>query len=256
MSIYDHDNSQDESQTPASFQWPDLNDSRINVVAASAAQQPSPASLPSPHQNATPGSQPTPGGTSTPGHPSILDIISLSADSPACEKDFERSHTKGAAESHTRAKRRRLTFESSIRGSGSSDSPAQLSDPSPTWHTGWTPTDSMDSMTANTTTGSSDFDGSGYHHGLEPAVSQTLSRIYLNRPCWPLQVSAYGRDDSRVGTKSQQNGEEAKLLRHFVENLARNFDLTDPLNHFRSVVPQRAATCPTLMVSLLHGMKM
>jgi hypothetical protein len=36
-------------------------------------------------------------------------------------------------------------------------------------------------------------------------------------------------------------------MRYFVEHLSRNFDLTDPLNHFRSVVPQRAAICPTLM---------
>ncbi|EME87781.1 uncharacterized protein MYCFIDRAFT_27078, partial [Pseudocercospora fijiensis CIRAD86] len=57
-----------------------------------------------------------------------------------------------------------------------------------------------------------------------------LSRIYLDTPVWPLQ-----------------DKEEARLLRHFVENLSRNFNLTDPLRHFRRVVPQRAAICPTLM---------
>lgn len=62
------------------------------------------------------------------------------------------------------------------------------------------------------------------------AVSDSLSRIYLDTPIWPLQSK-----------------EEAHLLRYYVENLARSFDLTDPLRHFRRIVPQRAATCPTLL---------
>jgi len=62
------------------------------------------------------------------------------------------------------------------------------------------------------------------------AVSESLSRVYLDTAVWPLQSK-----------------DEASLLRYFVENLARNFDLTDPIKHFRTVVPQRAATCPTLL---------
>lgn len=61
-------------------------------------------------------------------------------------------------------------------------------------------------------------------------VSESLSRIYLDKPSWPLSSL-----------------EEARLLRYYVEHLARNFDLTDPLAHFRKIVPQRAATCPTLL---------
>lgn len=191
MSIYDHDHSPNETQPPAPFQWPDLNDSRTNVVAASAAQQPSPASIPSPPQNATPRSQPTPGGRSTPGRLSIVESTSLpdTSEVPAVfDAELEDVQARGPAEFLSTAKRRRLTFESSYRGSATSESPAHLSQPSPTWHTGWTPTDGMDSMATHTTTGSSDYDLSGFP-GLETTVSHSLSRIYLDTPCWPLRVS-------------------------------------------------------------------
>ncbi|GAB7355561.1 hypothetical protein MBLNU459_g6035t1 [Dothideomycetes sp. NU459] len=45
--------------------------------------------------------------------------------------------------------------------------------------------------------------------------------------------------------------DEAKLMRHFVENLAASFDLTDPYCHFRNVVPQRVAECPPLLNAML-----
>lgn len=61
-------------------------------------------------------------------------------------------------------------------------------------------------------------------------VPETLSRLYIDMPVWPL--------------KSQ---EEASLLRYYVERLARDFDLTDPYRLFRNAVPQRAATCPLLL---------
>jgi hypothetical protein len=66
--------------------------------------------------------------------------------------------------------------------------------------------------------------------GAFSGVSNSFSRIYLDAPVWPLK-----------------DKEEARLLRYFVEHLARNFDLTDPLQHFRRVVPQRAAICPPLL---------
>lgn len=66
------------------------------------------------------------------------------------------------------------------------------------------------------------------------AVSESLSRVYLEESAWPLS-----------------DREEAFLLRYFVERLSRNFDLTDPARHFRTVVPQRAATCPTLLNAIL-----
>jgi len=45
--------------------------------------------------------------------------------------------------------------------------------------------------------------------------------------------------------------EEAMLMRYFVENTARSFDLTDSFGHFRNVVPQRAAVCPILLYAIL-----
>lgn len=103
--------------------------------------------------------------------------------------------------------------------------------PSP--HTGWTPT-----ALANVAETLS-YDDS--LHRLEPnlsypdppaldGVSESLSAIYLETPVWPLS-----------------DREQAKLLRNYVEHIARNFDLCDPYRHFRTVVPQRAAICPTLL---------
>lgn len=62
------------------------------------------------------------------------------------------------------------------------------------------------------------------------AVSETLARIYLEAPAWPLQ-----------------DRHEAHLMRYFIDNLACSFDLCDPDRHFALVVPQRAAVCPTLL---------
>lgn len=79
-------------------------------------------------------------------------------------------------------------------------------------------------------------------------MSQSLSRIYLETPIWPLKVGHLNDLLALLWILIYpQDKEEARLLRYFVETLSRNFDLTDPLRHFRSVVPQRAATCPTLM---------
>ncbi|KAK4506883.1 hypothetical protein PRZ48_000616 [Zasmidium cellare] len=123
-------------------------------------------------------------------------------------------------------KRRRLTFESTYQSSVTSSSPGNqlVRSPADSWHTGWTPSATIDNITSNSEIHLSSFPG------LETTVSQSLSRIYLETPIWPLK-----------------DKEEANLLRYFVETLSRNFDLTDPLQHFRSVVPQRAAICPTLM---------
>ncbi|TKA51016.1 hypothetical protein B0A55_13008 [Friedmanniomyces simplex] len=164
-------------------------------------------------------------------------------------------------------KRRRLTFnKDSYQASPTSGSPVQVQQsPAQSWqtssHSGWTPAirdvtshydpvSSADAaafaeleQTVSSATTNYDsvncVDAANYAE-LEQvvsgsqqsytAVSDSLSRIYLETPVWPLR-----------------NQEEAHLLRYYVEHLARNFDLTDPLNHFRSVVPQRAATCPTLL---------
>ncbi len=44
---------------------------------------------------------------------------------------------------------------------------------------------------------------------------------------------------------------QAVLLRYFIDNLARWFDLCDPEEHFKMVVPQRARQCPPLMNAIL-----
>ncbi|KAK3623883.1 hypothetical protein LTR56_021339 [Elasticomyces elasticus] len=147
-------------------------------------------------------------------------------------------------------KRRRLTFNSdSYHASPTSQvqqSPTQAWQASP--HSGWTPAMQYDPVRSADVVGFGELEQTisnvtanydtipdltqTYSHGQQSytAVSDSLSRIYLETSVWPLQSS-----------------EEARLLRYYVEHLARNFDLTDPLQHFRSVVPQRAATCPTLL---------
>lgn len=50
---------------------------------------------------------------------------------------------------------------------------------------------------------------------------------------------------------TDQTRHQAVLLRYYIENLARWFDLCDPKKHFELVVPQRARTCPPLMNAVL-----
>lgn len=105
-----------------------------------------------------------------------------------------------------------------------------------TSHTGWTPA----TIEPDIEIGPHNAAVDPSFAGLEPSVSYSsntfntvsdyFSRIYLETPVWPLR-----------------DKEEARLLRHFVERLARSFDLTDPQQHFRRVVPQRAAVCPPLL---------
>lgn len=47
------------------------------------------------------------------------------------------------------------------------------------------------------------------------------------------------------------NASEANLIRHYIENISRIFDLCDRERHFSQVVPWRAATCPPLMDAVL-----
>lgn len=71
-------------------------------------------------------------------------------------------------------------------------------------------------------------------HGTPLSTALTPSHAYLDTRVWPVR-----------------SFEEAKLMRHFVENLASSFDLTDPVCHFRNVVPQRVADCPPLLNAML-----
>jgi hypothetical protein len=51
--------------------------------------------------------------------------------------------------------------------------------------------------------------------------------------------------------QSVSNITEAMLLRYFIEDLSRWFDLNDPYKYFRISVPQRARTCQPLMHAIL-----
>ena len=44
-----------------------------------------------------------------------------------------------------------------------------------------------------------------------------------------------------------ENATEAKLIRYYMQHVARRFDICDPQRHFQLVVPCRAAVCPPLM---------
>ncbi|KAF2721018.1 hypothetical protein K431DRAFT_285277 [Polychaeton citri CBS 116435] len=139
-------------------------------------------------------------------------------------------------------KKRRLTFSSSYHGTPAAESTSSLS-PSNMFHhspaNSWHAPSYNELAAALTDPPAPDLnDLNDAFPELQPtasapsflALSSSLSRIYLEAPIWPLR-----------------DKEEARLLRHYTENLARNFDLTDPQCHFRKVVPQRAATCPTLL---------
>jgi hypothetical protein len=44
---------------------------------------------------------------------------------------------------------------------------------------------------------------------------------------------------------------DAKLLCYFVDRIARRFDMSDPARHFATILPRRAAVCPTLMNAMV-----
>ncbi|KAK5129257.1 hypothetical protein LTR08_003722 [Meristemomyces frigidus] len=176
--------------------------------------------------------------------PSDLDSSSAPGNSPAAGgaaflERIDSTVQTSSGDVASLSKRRRLTSDSRDQEfSAASASPSQpYQRPASSWyapHTGWTPGASQhlgESRTAEDTLGCDSLEPAVSLTGQSPtSVSDSLSRIYLETPVWPLQKR-----------------KEAHLLRHYVEKLARNFDLTDPLKHFRTVVPQRAATCPTLL---------
>lgn len=55
-------------------------------------------------------------------------------------------------------------------------------------------------------------------------------QIYIDNPQWPLR-----------------DLEQAKLMRHYIDNIAPFLDLCDLKRHFALVVPHRAASCPPLL---------
>ncbi|KAK1829133.1 hypothetical protein QBC39DRAFT_139994 [Podospora conica] len=64
----------------------------------------------------------------------------------------------------------------------------------------------------------------------DPSLRQLMRDVYLARSVFPLS-----------------DPEEARLLGHFVQNLARWLDLCDPVRSFETIVPHRASTCTVLM---------
>ncbi|RSL77757.1 hypothetical protein CEP51_008785 [Fusarium floridanum] len=71
---------------------------------------------------------------------------------------------------------------------------------------------------------------------LPPAHHHTFTEtpVYHDISVWPLKDPT-----------------EAKLMRYFIEKIARRFDLCDPERHFALVVPWRAAFCPPLLDAAL-----
>lgn len=137
-------------------------------------------------------------------------------------------------------KRRRLTGSTSYQASPTSLGSLNLvQSPASSWqgdiHTGWTPAniENYESLSFETPLPAVEQSSPQSHHTHQisfPTLTGSLSRIYLETPIWPLT-----------------NREEAWLLRYYVEHVSRNFDLQDQHRHFRTVVPQRASTCPTLL---------
>ncbi|KAJ3534078.1 hypothetical protein NM208_g7694 [Fusarium decemcellulare] len=70
--------------------------------------------------------------------------------------------------------------------------------------------------------------------GGETSTPAHESSVYRSISVWPLKDPV-----------------EARLMRYFIEKVARGFDLCDPERHFALVVPWRAAYCPPLLDAAL-----
>ncbi|KAM0721298.1 hypothetical protein Q7P37_003586 [Cladosporium fusiforme] len=228
----------------------------IDVIAygpEKAPKQAEPQAKPQAHAQPVP--VPEQRSKETSQHPSPSDQLPAVVTTPAGSApdrsplnvfgvDESRFHENAAPE-----KRRRLTtsgyvsYGESFPGSVSSGSPNNIAhSPANFWdsssHSGWTPAGIESNLDIGPQNAASDPSFAGLQSSLVQntggpnfaSVSDTFSRIYLETPIWPLK-----------------DREEARLLRYFVEHLARSFDLTDPLQHFRRVVPQRASICPPLL---------
>ncbi|KAM5341541.1 hypothetical protein ACJ41O_014572 [Fusarium nematophilum] len=68
----------------------------------------------------------------------------------------------------------------------------------------------------------------------DSAHTDTGTPVYRDISVWPLKDPV-----------------EAKLMRYFIDKIARRFDLCDPGRHFALVVPWRAAFCPPLLDAAL-----
>lgn len=199
INIYDH-NPDEDNPYPTPFRWPHdtppvqqrPKESKRRESSSQTTQEK--ASLPneSPAASST-RQQPVLDRPKAPQYPwPESDITSQ----PQSSSDKHGYPSQSPADSHPYSdhipspavqalpKRRRLTFESAYQSSATSDSPGNqlVRSPADSWHTGWTPSATLDNITSN-----SEIDLSSFP-GLESTVSQSLSRIYLETPIWPLKV--------------------------------------------------------------------
>ncbi|KAJ6009107.1 hypothetical protein N7499_000939 [Penicillium canescens] len=95
---------------------------------------------------------------------------------------------------------------------------------------------------------------SARENGYHPS-SLSLSVVDQQSPSSrlsPIRLPQSWGESQRIPTP-QVNLGEAFLLRYFVEELAKWFDLCDPERHFGLVVPQRARTCAPLLNAILSA---
>ena len=114
--------------------------------------------------------------------------------------------------------------------------------------------------------------GNGHSDGITEATSSTPPRTEIE---WPLNDEQAGFTSPQASLDWNTNPSllisslphpellkplsrssdptllQAVLLRYFIDNLARWFDLCDPEEHFKMVVPQRARQCRPLMNAIL-----
>lgn len=200
INIYDH-NPDENNLYPTPFQWPDnapviqqqpKQPSRtddINHITKDRNSQPvqSPAASQRLSVSGRPGAPqyPWPESNTSSQPQSASEKHAYPSQSPANSHTYsDRLTSATSLNEQSLPKRRRLTFEGSYQSSVTSSSPGNqfVLSPSDSWHTGWTPASNIDNIPSN-----SDIDLSSYS-GLESNVSQSLSRIYLETPIWPLKV--------------------------------------------------------------------
>lgn len=198
MNIYDHE----DDQCPTPFQWPDRtptfqqqpkrqptakeNTPQVTQESSSQPSRPPAASQQFAVSERPEAPQyPWPESDATSQQRSSSEKHAYPSQSPAESHPYSDRVTSATSPNDQFVpKRRRSTFESAYQSSVTSGSPGNqlIQSPAESWHTGWTPTTTIDNVTSNP-----DIDLSTFP-GLGTTVSHSLSRIYLETPIWPLKV--------------------------------------------------------------------
>ncbi|KIX04785.1 uncharacterized protein Z518_05656 [Rhinocladiella mackenziei CBS 650.93] len=89
--------------------------------------------------------------------------------------------------------------------------------------------------------------GSMIFHSTPPQTTPTI----LSGICESPVTGGLVKLPTARPTSLHHGALEVTLLRYFIDDLARWFDLCDPEKHFELVVPQRARWCPPLMNAIL-----